>query len=227
MAKKKANANKTPAAPATAAAETEVIADAGPDTPPDPVADAAGDPPDPDAEPVELSEPVIETGDAGGTDKKAADKTRRETAIAEHQDAIAKAPVNEELQKADEVKDDIRDRMDEIAAEVAVHDEAINVLRDESSELLLELYPQQGENDPPSIAIRGYINASARERQHRKLAPIRLKAILEKAGLAPIDAAFSRARGRGMARPIRKAAKKAAPAAADQAKDATPTKKAE
>ena len=92
---------------------------------------------------------------------------------------------------------------------------------------MLELYPQQGENDPPSQAIRGYLNASARERQHRKLAPVRLKAILEKAGLAPIDAAFSRARGRGMARPARKVAKQAAAPAADQAKDATPTKKAE
>ncbi len=205
MAKKKADANKTPAtAEATATPEAEA-----------------------DAAPVELSEPVTESGDAGGADKKAADKTRREKAIAEHQEAVDAAPVNKELEASDKKKAKLFAKLDDLAAEVAEHDAAIDVLRDESSALLLELYPQQGENDPPSVAIRGYLNASARERQHRKLAPIRLKAILEKAGLAPIDEAFSRARGRGMARPVRKAAKKEAPPAADQAKDATPTKKAE
>ncbi len=201
MVKKKTDANKTREATETPTAEAET--------------------------PVELSEPVTESGDAGGTDKKAADKTRRETAIAEHQAAVADAPVNKELEASDKKKAKLLAKLDELAAEVATHDAAIDALRDESSALLLELYPQQGENDPPAVAIRGYINASARERQHRKLAPQRLKALLEKAGLAPIDAAFSRARGRGMARPARQVAKKAAAAPADQAKDATPTKKAE
>ena len=207
MAKKKADANKTPET-AAPAAETET-----------PVAEAET--------PVELSEPVTESGDAGGADKKAADKTRREKAITEYQEAVDAAPVNKELEASDKKKAKLLAKLDDLAAEVAVHDAAIDVLRDESAAIVLELYPQQGENDPPSQAIRGYLNASARERQHRKLAPVRLKAILEKAGLAPIDAAFSRARGRGMARPARKVAKKAAAPAADQAKDATPTKKAE
>jgi hypothetical protein len=173
------------------------------------------------------SDPVIESGDAGGANKKAADKTRRDKSIAEYQEAVAAAPVNKELEASDKKKAKLLEKLDALAAEVAVHDEAINALREESAALLLELYPQSGENDPPAVAIRGYINASARERAHRKLAPARLKALLEKAGLAPIDAAFSRARGRGMARPARKAVKQAAPPAADQAKDATPTKKAE
>ena len=182
MANKKGNANKTPSAKAPDTPETETVA----------------------------SDPVMEPGDAGGTDKKAADKTRRETAIAEHQEAVANAPVDKEFEAGEKKKAKLLAKMDELAAEVAVHDEAINKLRDESAALLLELYPQQGENDPPAVAIRGYINASARERAHRKLAPARLKALLEKAGLAPIDAAFSRARGRGMARPARTVKKKAA-----------------
>jgi len=159
---------------------------------------------------VELSEPVIEDKAAGGTDKKTADKARRTAAIDEHQKAVAAAPVDEKLAASDKKKAKLRAKLDELAAEVAKHDEAIDALREESAALLLELYPQQGENDKLSVAVRGYVNASARERKHRSLAPIRLKALLEKAGLAPIDAAFSRARGRGMARPVRKAPKKAA-----------------
>ncbi len=175
--------------------------------------DASAETPTPvaaETEAVELSEPVTEAQDAGGANKKAADKTRRETAIAEHQEAVAAAPVDEALAKSDKKKKKLLAKLDELAAEVAVHDEAINVLREESAALLLELYPQSGENDKHSVAVRGYLNASARERQHRKIAPARLKSLLEKAGLAPIDAAFSRARGRGMARPARTVAKKAA-----------------
>lgn len=215
MANKKADANKTPETPATAVAESPPA-----EVTPDDVADAAGDP-------VDLSEPVTEDKAAAGTSKKAADKTRRDTAIAEHQDAVAGAPVDKEFAAGEKKKAELLDKLDGLAAEVATHDAAINGLRDESAALLLELYPQQGENDKHAVAVRGYLNASARERAHRKLAPARLKALLEKAGLAPIDAAFSRARGRGMARPARKVATKAAPAAADQAKDATPDKKAE
>lgn len=191
-----------------------------PDSEPDDVADAAGDPPDK----VE-SKPVIEGKAGTGAAKKAADKVKREAAIKAHQDAVADAPVDEKFEAVEKRKAEIIEKMDELAAEVAEHDEAINILRDESAELVLELYPQQGENDKPAVAIRGYLNASARERQHRKLAPVRLKALLQKAGLAPIDAAYSRARGRGMARPVRKALTQSAPAAADQAKDAIPTKK--
>lgn len=215
MANKKADANPTPEATETPVAESEPEA-----VTPDDVADVAADP-------VEQSEPVTEGKAAAGSSKKGADKTRREKAIAEHQAAIADAPVDEKLAASDKKKAELLAKLDDLAAEVATHDEAINALRDESAGLLLELYPQSGESDKLSVAVRGYINASARERQHRKLAPVRLKAILEKAGLAPIDAAFSRARGRGMARPVRKAAKKEAPPAADQAKDATPIKKAE
>lgn len=163
-----------------------------------------------EADPVVASEPTIESKDAGGTDKKAADKSRREAAIDEHQAAVAAAPVNEDLEKSDKRKAKLLAKMDAIAVEVATHDEAINALREEAAALLLQIYPQQGENDKHSVAVRGYLNASARERQHRALAPGRLKALLEKAGMAPIDAAFSRARGRGMARPARKVAKKAA-----------------
>lgn len=203
MANKKTDANKTPETPETPDAETA------------------------SSDPVEQSEPVTEDKDAAGTSKKAADKTRRESAIAEHKDAVADAPVSEAFAAGEKKKAKLLENLDALAAEVAEHDTAINGLRDESAALLLELYPQQGENDKHAVAVRGYLNASARERAHRKLAPARLKALLEKAGLAPIDAAFSRARGRGMTRPARKVATKAAPAAADQAKDATPDKKAE
>lgn len=202
MANKKTDGNKTPEATETPVAE-------------------------PETDPVELSEPVTEDKATGGTSKKAADKTRRDTAIAEHQDAVAGAPVDELFAAGEKKKAALLAKLDGLAAEVAEHDAAINGLRDESAALLLELYPQQGENDKHAVAVRGYLNASARERAHRKLAPARLKALLEKAGLAPIDAAFSRARGRGMARPARKVAAKEAPPAADQAKDATPIKKAE
>jgi len=182
MANKKTDENPTPDAEAPDAAETETVESA----------------------------PVIEAKAESGTDKKTADKARRTAAIDEHQAAVAAAPVNEELAASDKKKAKLHAKLEALAVEVATHDEAINALRDESAALLLELYPQQGENDKLSVAVRGYINASKRERQHRSLAPIRLKALLEKAGLAPIDAAFSRARGRGMARPARKVAKKAA-----------------
>lgn len=200
MAKAKKNdVTKSAKAPTPDTTETETVES-------DPVVDeAAGDPPE-----TVASDPVMDKSDAGGTDKKAADKVRRETAIAEHQEAVANAPVDEALAKSDKKKAKLLDKMDEIAAEILEHDEAINVLREESAALILQLYPQQGENDKHSVAVRGYLNASARERQHRKIAPARLKSLLEKAGLAPIDAAFSRARGRGMARPNRTVKKKAA-----------------
>lgn len=187
----------------------------------------AGDPPDDQDDDAAPAKPEPEKKGAAGIDKKAADKTRREKLIAEHQEAIAKAPVDEKFEAGEKRKAEIMDRMAELADDVAAHDEEINTLRDESAELLLELYPQQGQSDKLSTTVRAYLNASARERQHRKLAPARLKALLLKAGLAPIDAAYARARGRGMARPIRKPAAKAAAPAADQAKDAKPIKKAE
>ena len=133
MAKKKADANKTRETTATTAAETET--------------------------PVEQSEPVIEDKDAAGTNKKDADKTRRDTAIAEHQEALAAVPVDDKLAASDKIKSKLLAKMDELAAEVAEHDEEINALRDESAALLLELYPQQGENDKFAVAVRGYRNA--------------------------------------------------------------------
>lgn len=190
MAKKKTDANPTPEAEATEA-EAQANLDSL------------------DIDQAEVKA-AADRYPAAGTDKKAADKSRRDAAIGEHQAAVADAPGDKDLEKSDKAKAKILAKMEELADEVAKHDEAINVLREESAALLLQLYPQQGENDKHSVAVRGYINASARERKHRALAPGRLKALLEKAGMAPIDAAFSRARGRGMARPARKVAKKAA-----------------
>ena len=149
------------------------------------------------------------TGGALTQAKKKADKIRREAAI-EAAKETQPGP-SEALIAAQERKDEIIAKLHELDEEARKLEAEAQELRDVSAGLLLKLYPQQGPNDPHFVAVRGYLRAARMERQNRSLAPARLKALLQAAGRAPIDAAFARARGRGMARPKR-AIKSAVPA---------------
>lgn len=190
--------------------------------------ETAAETPSPDPDPVDETDPEDPplaaepekpkkklTGAAAAAQKKKADKIRRDAEIEAVQENQV-GPTDEQLE-AQEAKDAIVDELHEIDLEARELEESAQVLRDKSAELLLQLYPQQGPNDPHHIAVRGYLKAAHNERQNRSLAPARLKALLQAAGRAPIDAAFSRARGRGMARPNRSAPKSATPPAGDQA----------
>ncbi len=108
------------------------------------------------------------------------------------------------------------------AQEIQNHEDAIEELKARSRDLMAELYPQTLQSDRHVDAVRGYLQASQNERENRGAHPARLRDLLTRAGKAPIDAAFQRARARGMGRPIRPIVGNAAPAAADQAKGATP-----
>lgn len=97
--------------------------------------------------------------------------------------------------------------------------------RDRTRAILNQIYPQLQANDKHADAVRKYVASQHQIRQNRALDPARLKAMLIAAGKAPIDAAFHRARARGMSRPYRNPIKPGTPPAADQAKGATPGEK--
>ena len=202
--------------PAGDEAQTDLV-DAVADnlSPADDLPDGGGldefDPGDDPEDPPLAAEPEIPkkklTGAAAAAQKKKADKIRRDAEIEAAQENQG-GPTEEQLE-AQAAKDAIVDELHEIDRQARKLEAKSQVLRDKSAELLLQLYPQQGPNDPHHIAVRGYLKAAHNERQNRSLAPARLKALLQAAGRAPIDAAFSRARGRGMARPNRSAPKSA------------------
>lgn len=77
----------------------------------------------------------------------------------------------------------------------------IDDLDERSARLLLELYPQSGESDTLTDAMRGYLESSKRDRQMRVSEPARLAALIDAAQKAPIDRAMMRRNTRGTARP--------------------------
>lgn len=160
------------------------------------------------------------SGAALAASKKKADRERREVTIAEV--AENTAPPDEALVAEDERRTGLMAEMEELDAEAQEHDKKAKKCRKKIGKLLLSMYPQAGPNDPHHKAVRGYLEASAAERQNRALAPSRLKAMLVAAGKAPIDHAFSRKAARGMNRPQRKLATQEKPAAQDQAPGGTP-----
>ena len=133
--------------------------------------------------------------------KRKADDARRKAAIADAQanqpeptddpDAERKAGIREELQA-------VADDMEEAEAH-------LDQCKTRTKELLAELYPAMKANDRHVDAVRGYVASQKNMRANRALAPARLKAMLEQAGKAPIDAAFSTQRARGFSRPTRQA----------------------
>ena len=134
-------------------------------------------------------------------EKRKADDARRKAAI-----EASPRPKPTEAQEADaERKAGIQDELIAAEAEITEAEDHIASCKERCKELLNELYPQLGASDRHVDAVRGYIASEKRMRANRALQPARLKALLEAAGKAPIDAAFATQRARGMARPTRKA----------------------
>ena len=134
---------------------------------------------------------------------KEQDKTRR-AAIAE---AEANLPPERELSKEEKQNleriEKLNLELSEIAKKMEKATEEIAEMRERTIEILAELRPQVGTSDRLSDAVSGYITASKADRETRASNPERLRAMLAKAGKAPIDAAFERARYRGGKRPTR------------------------
>ena len=171
--------------------------------PADPEEAATVAPPDsaPDPAPVAAAKPARKPRTDAQKAKRKADDARRKDAIAVAQanapdvaddpDAKRKAGIREELQA-------VADDMEEAEAH-------LDKCRARTKELLAELYPAMKANDRHVDAVRGYVASQKNMRANRALAPARLKAMLEQAGKAPIDAAFSTQRARGFQRPTRTA----------------------
>lgn len=132
--------------------------------------------------------------------KKAADKVRHDAAI----EAGANVPEMTEAQlSALAEKEKLHAELEKVAAERTEHEDALASLREQTKEILAKLYPGLADNDLHSTAMAGYLKASAAERENRAAQPGRVQEMLKQLGKAPIDAAFSRARARGMGRPKR------------------------
>lgn len=149
-------------------------------------------------------------------DKRAADKVR-------HDDALVAPPTPTEQDIAEEKrKTGIREKLVGVQDRLEAALAEIDACKEEARALMADLYPSLVKSDRPVDAVKGYVESQKALRKNRALEPARLKALLEAAGKAPIDAAFHRQRARGMARPLRSAVKPEASAAADHAKGAVP-----
>lgn len=134
-------------------------------------------------------------------DKTAADTTRRAEAVDEYQDNIP-PPTAAELAE-NERKESLRADMETNQAAIDEHEEQADILREQNAKILLSLYPQQGENDPHHVAVKGFLEASRKERATRASNPAKLKALIEQMHKSPIDAAMTRNTKRGTRRPDR------------------------
>ncbi|MCK5496339.1 MAG: hypothetical protein KAI80_08005 [Hyphomicrobiaceae bacterium] len=220
-------AEKNDKAPAANVAETTPdspdVADTGtdpaevpgpaPDTPdvpdvsdvpePEPeIAAAPGAPADVPADPpVDKARAARKPRTLAQKEKRKADDARRKAAIAE---APRPEPSKEQTAEADR-KAALQEELAAVQADIEEAEGIIRGAKERCSELLKEIYPSLGKSDRHVDAVRGYIKSEKELRANRALAPARLKAMLEAAGKAPIDAAFSVQRARGMARPVRAA----------------------
>jgi hypothetical protein len=153
---------------------------------------------------------------------KAQDTARRKAIAQAEADAPGPQDITEEEAREIHRKEDLQTVLVGIAQEILDCETSIEELKLKSREIMAEIYPQTVESDRHVDAVRGYLKSSQEERKNRGVHPARLKELLARAGKAPIDAAFQRARSRGTARPTRSPVGNAGPAAADQAKGATP-----
>lgn len=133
--------------------------------------------------------------------KSAADGPRRAEAVAEYQDNIPEP--SEEQVAEEERRAKIRESMVANQETIDNLEADIENLREQNAKLLLALYPQQGENDPRHVAVKGFLEASRRERANRASNPAKLKALIEQMHKSPIDAAMTRHTKRGTRRPER------------------------
>lgn len=180
-------------------ADTVAPPETAPDTPA--VAPAPGTPPAAEAAPVEdtarkARKPRTDAQKA----KRAADDKRRKDAIAVAQAGRPKPEADPEAER----KAAIREELQAVADDMLEAEAHVDKCRARTKELLSQLYPAMKANDRHVDAVRGYVASQKDMRANRALAPARLKAMLEAAGKAPIDAAFSTQRARGFARPNRK-----------------------
>jgi hypothetical protein len=147
----------------------------------------------------------------------------RKAAIDQAVDDMPRPAEPSEAERAElERRAKLRGELDEIQSDLEKTLEKVDALKHRAREIMGEIYPHQVASDRPVDAVRGFLKASREERATRGAHPARLKELLLRAGKAPIDAAFMRARGRGTQRPSRSATSAQAPAATDQAKGATP-----
>jgi hypothetical protein len=167
------------------------------------------------ASPVKPSDTLKET--LQGKDKA------RQAAIKDAQDQLPEAEdITEEEAAEFERKDKIQAKLIEADAEIQKLQANINKRKELIKKLMADLYPHSVENDRHVDAVRGFLKASQEERRTRGAHPARLKELLERAGKAPIDAAFQRSRARGHARPTRSPVNAGGAPAGDQANKATP-----
>ena len=134
-------------------------------------------------------------------DKKSADSARRTEAVTEYQDNIP-PPTEAEL-KENERREGLRRDMEANQDEIDKLEEQADILREQNAKILLALYPQQGENDPHHVAVKGFLEASRKERANRASNPAKLKALIANMHKSPIDQAMTRKSQRGTSRPNR------------------------
>jgi hypothetical protein len=168
-------------------------------------------------EAAKAAEPVVDRARRDvQADKRAADKGR-------HDAALVAPPTPTEADLAEEKrKAGIREKLVAVQNTLEEALATIDGCKEEARALMADLYPSLVKSDRPVDAVKGYVESQKALRKNRALEPARLKALLQAAGKAPIDAAFHRQRARGMARPIRSAVKPEASAAPDHAKGAVP-----
>ena len=147
--------------------------------------------------------------------KKVADEERHDAAV----EAGAPPEATEEMRAADEAKAALYKELDAEQQKITDLEILIRESREKSKEILDKIHPQFQASDRHVDAVRQYVKSQHKIRQNRALEPARLKAILEQAGKAPIDAAFQRARARGAGRPSRRPMTGEAPGAADAGKE--------
>ena len=174
-----------------------------------------------EGEPVKEAEAPAKTSSLRQTlqDKDAA--RRKEIAQAEA-DLPIEGDITEEEAAEIERKEGLQAKLVETAQIIEKHENAIEKLKAKQRALMGELYPHTVKSDRHVDAVRGYLKSSQEERRTRGAHPARLKELLEKAGKAPIDAAFQRARSRGHSRPTRSPMNAGKAPAGDQAHKAKP-----
>lgn len=154
--------------------------------------------------------------------KKAADKSRNARIHQATQEMPVPAQQSDEDKKNAQRIDGLNLRLVELAEDEDKALTRIDEIKAETREIMAELYPHTVKSDPFADSVRSYIRSSQVERANRGAHPARLKELLTRAGMAPVDAAFQRARARGMSRPTRTMAPQGGKPPADQGGTKTP-----
>lgn len=159
---------------------------------------------DPDAAPEAEDDPEAET--RADSDFKT---TMHEAAVARNARITQAVSEMGETPEpvVDERREELEARLQECADVLEKLEASVDEVKAEARDIVNKLHPQNIKSDRHVDAVRGYLKASAEDRANRGMHPARLKEMLTKAGMAPIDAAFQRARARGMTRPTRSVAK--------------------